>query len=62
MATRTKKRIVRKENTERNVNDRGHIIEEEEEITSNTKFDINKYTIGNTVKEVTLLIGPDEDE
>ena len=62
MATRTKKRIVRKENTERNVNDRGHIIEEEEEITSNTKFDINKYTIGSTVKEVTLLIGPDEDE
>ena len=50
MATRTKKRIVRKENTERNVNDRGHIIEEEEEITSNTKFDINKYENYTIVK------------
>ena len=60
MATRTKKRIVRKENT--NINDKGQVLEEEEEIVSNSKFDINKYTIGNTLKEVTLLVGPDEDE
>ena len=61
MATRTtKKRIVRKEGT--NVNDRGQILQEEEEIVSNSKFDINKYTIGSSLKEVTLLVGPDEDE
>ena len=60
MATRTKKRIVRKENT--NINDKGQVLEEEEEIVSNSKFDSNKYTIGNTLKEVTLLVGPDEDE
>ena len=61
MATRTtKKRIVRKENT--NVNDKGQILEEEEEIISNSNFDVNKYTIGNSLQEVTLLVGPDEDE
>ena len=51
MATRTtKKRIVRK-------------ILEEEEITSNiNNFDVNKYTIGNSLEEITLLVGPDEDE
>ena len=56
----TKKRIVRKENT--NVNDKGQILEEEEEIISNSNFDVNKYTIGNSLQEVTLLVGPDEDE
>ena len=60
MATRTtKKRIVRKEDT--NVNDKGQILEEEE-IVSNTTFDVNKYTIGNSLEEITLLVGPDEDE
>ena len=60
MATRTtKKRIVRKEDT--NVNDKGQILEEEE-IVSNNNFDVNKYTIGNSLQEVTLLLGPDEDE
>lgn len=62
MATRTtKKRIVRKESNDTNVNDKGQILEEEE-IVSNNNFDVNKYTIGNSLQEVTLLVGPDEDE
>ena len=61
MATRTtKKRIVRKEDT--NVNDKGQILEEEEITSNSNNFDVNKYTIGNSLEEITLLVGPDEDE
>ena len=61
MSSRIKSSKVKE--VETNINSAGHIIEEEEEVIESSKeFDINKYTIGATQREVTLEIGPDQDE
>ena len=47
-----------------NINDKGHIVQEEEDIefSSNGKFDVQKYTVGNQPRQMTLYIGEDSDE
>ena len=63
MSSRIKSSKV-KEVEKVNINNAGHIIEEEEEeeIKSSKSFDVSKYTIGSTQHEVVLEIGPDKDE
>ena len=48
----------------KNINSKGHIIEDEEDIdfSSNGTFDVQKYTLGNQTREVTLHVGEDRDE
>jgi len=63
MATSKSKKRVRKSPTA-NVNDKGQVFEDEEEIDFNStaSFDVNKYTIGNQAHEITLYVGDDKDE
>ena len=61
MSSRIKNSKVKEVNKE-NINNAGHIIEEEEVIESSKEFDVSKYTIGSTQREMTLEIGPDKDE
>ena len=59
MTTSRRKRRVKKEE----VNEQGYVIEEDIDFnTTTSSFDVNKYTIGTTDREITLLVGPDEDE
>jgi len=61
MATRSKKSRTKKTA----INEHGHVIQAEDEpmdFSSNGTFDVNKYTVGNAAQEVTLLVGPDQDE
>tara|TARA_R110000824_G_scaffold264523_4_gene453382 strand:- start:835 stop:1299 length:465 start_codon:yes stop_codon:yes gene_type:complete len=48
----------------KNINSKGHIIEDEEDIdfSSNGTFDVQKYTLGNQTREVTIYVGADKDE
>ena len=61
MATRAKRR---REKRQPEINDAGYVIDEEEidYNTSDSSFDVNKYTVGGSTHEVTLLVGSDEDE
>lgn len=61
MTSRTKRSKGKKQPL---INDKGYIVEEEEIDfnSSDSSFDVNKYTIGTISQEVVLLVGPDEDE
>ena len=57
--SRKKKRRVKKEE----INEHGYVIEDDIDFNvTSSSFDVNKYTIDTSSREVTLLVGPDEDE
>lgn len=44
------------------INDAGHVLDEEEIETPKKGFDVTKYTITSSQRELTLEVGPDKDE